>query len=84
MHALDSGKIKCVTSNRLSNDPLYSQSMFSMRDGIRCLSFLTSFFMWHKTMTSSTFAFKNKSSQLLNRAEDMKMNLTGLTLLTLI
>jgi hypothetical protein len=57
MRVSDFGEMTSVTSNLSSKDPLSSPRMF-----IIGLSFLISFFVWDKTMTSSTFAFKIKTA----------------------
>jgi hypothetical protein len=54
MRVLAFGEMKSVTSSSSSKDLLSSQSMFIG------LSFLTNFFVWDKTKTSSTFASKIK------------------------
>jgi hypothetical protein len=58
MCVLAIGKMKSVKSNRLSKDLLSSPSMFSTRITVNFESFLISFFVWDKTMKSSTLVFK--------------------------
>jgi hypothetical protein len=58
MCVLDFGEKKSVTGNSTSEDPLSSPSMFSTRITVICISSLTSFFVWDKTRTSSTFVLK--------------------------
>ena len=62
MCVLAFGEMKNATSNRSSNDPLSSTNMFSTRITVNCISFLTIFFVWDKTKTSSTFASKIKTA----------------------
>jgi hypothetical protein len=60
MCVLAFGEMKSVTSNSSSNDPLSSQRMFIT--AFNFVPFLISFFVWDKTMTSSTFALKIKTA----------------------
>jgi hypothetical protein len=58
MCVFDFGEKKSVTGNSTSEDPLSSPSMFSTRITVNFKSFLISFFVWVKIMTSSTFVLK--------------------------
>jgi hypothetical protein len=54
------GRMKNVTSSSSSKDPLSSPGI--LRSYLPCIPFLTNFFVWDKTKTSSTFALKNKTA----------------------
>jgi hypothetical protein len=62
MCVLDFGGMEIITGNRPSKDPLSSPRMFSTRNKVNCLSFQINFFVWDKTMMSSTFALKSKKN----------------------